>query len=312
MKKIKSVMLVALSVMTMGAFVACGNSDSEQNEKSETRVVSTLKGEVEIPIDPQRIVDISGSSEELIIAGYTPVGTANIDSYETDRVPSYMKDKLGDAKVVGHSMMDTMDIEAILACNPDLIIMSQRQEKIYDQLKDIAPTVMMKDYANDWRDKLVDVSKVFDKEEVANKWLADYDKKAEELGKEVIKKNGEKTYLPVLSTTGSFMVFTDAGMGTIVNEDMKLARPTNMPAQDSITLPTVTMEGLTDIDSDHIIVIATESDKKDLASSTVWPEIRAVKEGNVTILDASPYFTQIYNPIGKEMLLESIKDQLIK
>ena len=46
-----------------------------------------------------------------------------------------MKDQLGDAKVVGHSMMETADIEAILACEPDLIIMAPRQEKIYDRIK---------------------------------------------------------------------------------------------------------------------------------------------------------------------------------
>ena len=60
-----------------------------------------------------------------------------------------------------------------------------------------------------------------------------------------------------------------------------------MPEQDSITLPTVTMEGLSEIDADHIIVIATESDKADLEASSVWSQIRAVKDGNVTILDAS-------------------------
>lgn len=312
MKKIKSLMLVALSVITMGTFVACGSNGSNESNKSETRVVSTVKGDVEIPVNPERIVDISGSSEELLILGYKPVGTANVDSYDINVVPSYIADKLGDVKVVGHSMMDTMDIEAIIACDPDLIIMSERQEKIYDQLKQIAPVVMIKDYANDWRNKLINVSKLFEKEDVANQWLTDYDKKAEALGKEVIAKNGEQTYLPVLSTSGSFMVFSDAGIGTVINDDMKLARPENMPPQDGITLPTVTMEGLSEIDADNIIVIATESDKKDLENSTVWPEIRAVKEGNVIILDAIPYFTQVYNPIGKEMLLESIKNELVK
>lgn len=72
------------------------------------------------------------------------------------------------------------------------------------------------------------------------------------------------------------------------------------------------MEGLTEIDADHIIVIATESDKADLEKSTVWKEIRAVKDGNATILDASPYFSQAYNPIGRELLLQSIKDEVVK
>lgn len=209
-------------------------------------------------------------------------------------------------------MMDTMDVESILSTNPDLIIMSERQEKIYDQLKEIAPVVMIKDYANDWRQKLTDVSKIFDEEDLAKKWLASYDEKAKKLGEEIKAKNGNQTYLPLLSTSGQFMVFSNAGIGSIMYDDMGLAKPANMPKQDSITLPTITMEGLTKIDADHIAVIATEADKKDLAKSKVWNNTRAVKEGNVTILDASPYFTQGYNPIGREMLLESLKNELTK
>lgn len=312
MKKIKSLLLVTVMMLSFGIFAGCSNNDTESKSENETRTVSSVKGDVEIPADPKRIVDISGSSEELIILGETPVGTANVDSYDTTKVPSYIKDKLGDAKVVGHSMMDTMDVESILSTNPDLIIMSERQEKIYDQLKEIAPVVMIKDYANDWRQKLTDVSKIFDEEDLAKKWLASYDEKAKKLGEEIKAKNGNQTYLPLLSTSGQFMVFSNAGIGSIMYDDMGLAKPANMPKQDSITLPTVTMEGLTKIDADHIAVIATEADKKDLAKSKVWNNTRAVKEGNVTILDASPYFTQGYNPIGREMLLESLKNELTK
>ena len=224
-----------------------------------------------------------------------------------------MKDQLGDAKVVGHSMMETADIEAILACEPDLIIMAPRQEKIYDELKEIAPTVMLEDQSNDWEAKLKDVAKLFGQEDEAQAWLDDYYAKAEKLGKEIKEANGEDTtYLTVLASSGSFMVFTEGGIGTVLKDDMKLPQPANMPEQDSITLPTVTMEGLSEIDADHIIVIATESDKADLEASSVWSQIRAVKEGNVTILDASPYFSQAYNPIGRELILESVKDSVIE
>lgn len=312
MKKLKSLILIALSVASMGVFVACGDTTKSDNKEAEKRTVATLKGDVEIPTNPQRIVDISGGSEDLAILEYTPVGTANIDSYDTTKVPSYMSDKFKDTKVVGHSMMETMDMEAILSCNPDLIIMSQRQEKIYDQLKDIAPTVMIKDYANDWRDRLTDIGKLFEKEDVAKTWLENYDKKAKELGKEIIAKKGNKTYLPVLASPGNFFVFTDAGIGSILYDDMKLAKPKNMPKQDGISLPQVTMEGLTGIDADNIVVIADESNKKDLKASKVWSQIRAVKNGNVVMLNTSPYFTQVYNPIGKELILESIKNELVK
>ena len=311
MKKLKSLVVLALALTTFG-LIGCSSNDATK-ESSETRVVETAKGEVEIPANHKKIVDISGSSEELVLLGHNVVGTSNVDSYDTSNVPSYMKDKLGDAKVVGHSMMETADVEAILACEPDLIIMSTRQEQIYDELKEIAPTVMLEDQSNDWEDKLEDIAELFGQEDEAQKWLDAYYAKAEKLGKEIKKANGEDTtYLTVLASSGSFMVFSEGGIGTVLKDDMKLPQPVNMPEQDSITLPTVTMEGLSEIDADHIIVIATESDKADLEASSVWSQIRAVKDGNVTILDASPYFSQAYNPIGRELILESVKDAVIK
>ncbi len=313
MKRLKSLVLLGVTVATLGLVTGCSGSNSETSQKEETRVVQSVKGDVEIPADPKRIVDISGSSEELVLLGHTPVATANVDSYETDKVPSYIEDKLGDAKVVGHSMMDTMDIEAILQAEPDLIIMAPRQEKIYDQLKEIAPVVMLEDQSNNWEAKFTDVAKLFGQEDEAQKWLDNYYAKAKKLGDEIKSANGEDTtYLTVLASSGQFMVFTEGGIGTILKEDMGLPQPSNMPKQDSITLPTVTMEGLTEIDPDHIIVIATESDKADLEKSSVWKEMRAVKDGNVTILNASPYFSQAYNPIGRELLLQSIKDEVVK
>ena len=316
MKRLKALVALSLTIATLGIATGCsGSSNNEENNKSETRIVETAKGEVEIPANPQRIVDISGNSEELVVLGYTPVGTSNVDSYNTDSVPAYVQEELGNAKVVGHSMMDTADIEAILGLNPDLIIMAPRQEKIYDQLKEIAPVVMLDDEYNDWEAKLMDVADIFDKEEEAQAWLDTYYAKAETIGKEIKTARGEDETYAVLSTdlaNGQFYAFTNAGLGTVLKEDLDLKQPENMPGQDSIELPKVTMEGLAEIDADNLIIIGSESDKAELENSSVWNQIRAVKEGNVTILDASPYFSQPYNPIGRLLILDTIKDELVK
>lgn len=312
MKGFKRLAVLGIAVLTVGMLAGCSSSKNNESNNGEKRVVQSVKGEVEIPTNPQRIVDISGISEELVLLGHTPVATANVDSYKTDQVPSYMADKLKDTKIVGHSMMDTADIEGILSVNPDLIIMSPRQEKIYDQLAEIAPVVMINDNSNDWEAKFKEIAKLFNQEDEAQKWLDDYYKKAKEVGNEIKKANGDETYLTVLAASGQFMVFTEGGIGTILKDDMGLPQPSKMPKQDSITLPTVTLEGLTEIDADHIIVLGTESDKANLESSSVWKEMRAVKDGNVTMLDVSPYFTQAYNPMGRELLLQSIKDELVK
>ncbi len=114
MKIKRMVGFVALAIISFGIFSGCSKNAEEVKEKPVTKVVSTVKGNVTIPTDPKRIVDISGSSEELLILNHTPVGTANADSYKTTEKPSYLKDKLSSTKLVGFSMMDTMDMEAIL------------------------------------------------------------------------------------------------------------------------------------------------------------------------------------------------------
>ena len=85
-------------------------------------------------------------------------------------------------------------------------------------------------------------------------------------------------------------------MGTVLSEDMGLKQPEKIPAQDSIELPKVTLEGLDEIDADNIVLIGSDSDKAELENNSVWNEIDAVKEGNVTFLNNSPYFSQPYNP----------------
>ncbi|QJA09789.1 ABC transporter substrate-binding protein [Romboutsia sp. CE17] len=316
MRKRKLITLLTVATMSIGILTGCSNNKNDSNNASEeTRIVNSAKGEVEIPANPERIVDISGNSEELVVLGYTPVGTSNVDSYNTDSVPAYVQEELGNAKVVGHSMMDTADIESILGLNPDLIIMAPRQEKIYDQLKEIAPVVMLDDEYNDWEAKLMDVADIFDKEEEAQAWLDTYYAKAETIGKEIKTARGEDETYAVLSTdlaNGQFYAFTNAGLGTVLKEDLDLKQPENMPGQDSIELPKVTMEGLAEIDADNLIIIGSESDKAELENSSVWNQIRAVKEGNVIFLNQSPHFSQAYNPIGRLLELDTIKEELVK
>ena len=64
-------------------------------------------------------------------------------------------------------MQETMDIEAVMNLKPDLIVISTVQEKMYDQLSEIAPTVMVKLEALNWKDDVKSLGKLFNKEDVA-------------------------------------------------------------------------------------------------------------------------------------------------
>ncbi|MDO5516650.1 MAG: iron-hydroxamate ABC transporter substrate-binding protein [Clostridium sp.] len=312
MKK-KLLKILAVSCMAVMMFTGCGvNSSSSDNKKEIEKVtVTDVRGDVEIPANPERIVDLSGNSDILSILGYKVVGTANSDAYDYTKFPSYLEDTLKGAEILGYSMQDTMDVEAVMNLNPDLIIISTVQEKMYDSLSEIAPTVMIQLEALNWKEDVRAFAKVFGKEDIADEWIANYEEKAIEAGNKIKAEYGDDTtYLSFLASGGQFFIFDGAGFGNVLYEDMKLAKPEGMPEQSDISLPVVTYEGLASIKADYIFLIATSEDLAQLESNAIWNSLPAVKEGHVVVLESSPYFNQGYSPIGREKLVDEIGGML--
>lgn len=311
--KNKVLKAIVATCMTAMMFVGCASNGTANEDKTteNTVTVTDVRGDVEIPADPQRIVDLSGNSDILSILGYDVVGTANSDAYDYTKFPSYLEETLKGAEILGYSMQDTMDVEAVMNLNPDLIVISTVQEKMYDALSEIAPTVMIQLEALNWKDDVRALGKVFGKEDVANEWIANYEAKAKEAGDKIKAEYGEDTtYLSFLASGGQFFIFDGAGFGDVLYNDMGLAKPAGMPEQTDISLPVVTYEGLAAIQSDYIFVIATDEDLAQLEANSIWNNLPAVKNGNVVVLESSPYFNQGYSSIGREILVDEIGDML--
>ena len=311
--KNKVLKAIVATCMTAMMFVGCASNGTANEDKTteNTVTVTDVRGDVEIPADPQRIVDLSGNSDILSILGYDVVGTANSDAYDYTKFPSYLEDTLSGAEILGYSMQDTMDVEAVMNLNPALIVISTVQEKMYDALSEIAPTVMIQLEALNWKDDVRALAKVFNKEDVANEWIANYENKAKEAGDKIKAEYGEDTtYLSFLASGGQFFIFDGAGFGDVLYNDMGLAKPAGMPEQTDISLPVVTYEGLAAIQSDYIFVIATDEDLAQLEANSIWNNLPAVKNGNVVVLESSPYFNQGYSSIGREILVDEIGDML--
>lgn len=311
----KHILLIMSIFILAFAFVGCGSNtaNEEQNTEGqkETRIVTDVKGEVEIPLHPERIVDISGASDILSLLGYDVIGTANSDGYDYTKFPNYLEDVLGHAQILGYSMLAEMDVEAIIGLNPDLIVISTVQEKMYDQLSKVAPVVMIEMKQVDWKEDFMHVAKVFGEEEKATQWIDSYLAKAQEVGERIKETYGaDNSYLSFLASSGSLFIFDSAGLGTIFYDDMGLNKPQGMPQQENVSLPVVTFEGLAEIDADYIFAIGTDADLAQLTESSIWNGMEAVKNGNVVILPASPYFNQGYSPIGRLAFVEEVESLL--
>lgn len=311
----KSLLLLMSTFALMFGLVGCSSSDQtveeNTNETVEMVTVTDVKGEVEIPANPQRIVDLSGASDILSLLGYDVIGTANSDGYDYTKLPTYLEDVLGDAQILGYSMLAEMDVEAIIALNPDLIVISTVQEQMYDQLSKIAPVVMIEMKQVDWKEDFMHVAKVFGKEEIATEWINNYLAKAAEVGAQIKETYGaDSSYLSFLASAGSLFIFDQAGLGSILYNDMGLAKPEGMPEQVDISLPVVTLEGLAEINADYIFAVGTDEDLATLTASSIWNNTEAVKAGNVVTLPASPYFNQGYSPIGRLVFVEEVQSLL--
>lgn len=163
MKNFKMALLAMVLVVTSVLFAACSNKEEEKkaDAKTEERTVKHAKGEIKIPANPKKIADLSGSTEELLIFGMKPVITANTSQ---EKIDAHIEKKLKDVKPVGSAWGDKINIEAVAAAKPDLILVNNRQEKIYDQLSKIAPTVMLNTPLDQWRPKFEEVGQIFGKE----------------------------------------------------------------------------------------------------------------------------------------------------
>lgn len=308
----KTIGMLCMLLVTLG-FVSGCQSRQEASSSDKTITVRDTKGEVEIPAEPKRIVDLSGNSDILSLLGYSVAGTANSDAYDYTQLPTYLQEPLQGAKILGYSMQDTMDIEGILELHPDLIIISGVQEKMYEQLKKIAPTLMVELAQTDWRQDVNTFARMLQQEDRAASWLKSYDEKAKKAGAAVRKANGEDTtYLALLASGGQLFVFDAAGIGSVLYEDMGLKKPANMPRQDSISLPVISYEGLADLDADHLIVVGTDADMKALKKNSIYKSMQAVKNNRVLELPSSPYFNIGYSSIGRDVFLDEVQSLLVK
>lgn len=309
---LKTTFICFFAVLIVGCTSSNNNSNDNNSTNNKSVEMITVKdsiGDVQIPKNPKRIVDLSGNSDILSILGYSVVGTANSDAYDYTKFPSYLEETLKDAKILGYSMQDTVDIEGVLNLNPDLIIISKTQEKMYEQLKSIAPTIMIELEQIDWKKDILKVASILNKEDAANKWLENYESNAKQKGNEIKEKYGnETTYLSILASGGQIFVFDSAGVGGILYEDMGLNKPAKLPVQDTISLPVVSYEGLLEIDSDYIILIGTDEDINALKQSPIYNNLNAVKNNNVIELPSSPYFNMVYSSIGRDLFVNQFVD----
>jgi iron complex transport system substrate-binding protein len=269
--------------------------------------ITHAMGTTEVPDDPQRIVILTNEGTEALLAvGITPVGA--VRSWLGDPWYGHIDERMQGVEVVGEE--SAVNLELIAALEPDLIIGNKtRQEKIYDQLSAIAPTVMSERLRGDWKVNFALYTTAAGKGAEGEAVLADYDARVAALREALGEQTSEEISL-VRFMAGLTRIYYNDTFAGIILDQIGFARPA---AQDLAEFADdVTKERIPEMEGDRLFYYTYETgDGGGVAQAAqwtdepLWQSLEVVKSGKANAVDDAVWNTA-GGVLAANLLLEDI------
>lgn len=276
---------VALIVLLL-ALTACGsNTDTGQSDSTNSPsslVVEHAMGKTEVPEDPKRVVILTNEGTEALLAlGIKPVGA--VKSWLGDPWYDHIADRMKDVEVVGTE--SDINLEAIAALKPDLIIGNKlRQEKWYDHLSQIAPTVFSETLRGDWKINFELYAKAVNREEKGKELMNAFDQRIEEirnkLGDQLNREISIVRFMP-----GNARIYYKDSFSGVILEQIGFKRPPSHDKQEFAE--EVTKERIPDMEGDVLFYFTYETGdgeavktEEEWTGNPLWKNLQVVKNGN--------------------------------
>lgn len=161
--------ITGLSLVLAVILASCANKSPANLSREGTRLIEHAAGETPVPENPKRVVTLDyGALESAIALDIKPVAT--ILNGNLSEQPTYLRPHLEGVQSLGFG--NQANLEKIARLNPDLIIGCECYSGgVYQQLSQIAPTVLTEDVAQQWRENFLFYGEVFGKPEQAQATL---------------------------------------------------------------------------------------------------------------------------------------------
>lgn len=215
-----AVLTAAVAVSSL-ALAGCTAAEEDASSDVPTRTVQTEQGAVEIPADPQRVVVLN-----YALAGYlydldVPVVATVPEDADADG--EYSPFWADEAEADGTEFLpwspDGFDLESILEQEPDLILAGglglpgAQAVEAYDQLSDIAATVVVSGSLATWQEQFSFIADdVFGKSDAYDAFAADYQARVEEVAAAITVPPGPFAVLTVTADGTAYALLHDAGL----------------------------------------------------------------------------------------------------
>jgi len=273
------------------------------------RVIKHAMGETTLTGTPERVVILTNEGTEALLAvGITPIGA--VQSWIGDPWYDHIKNEMQEVTVVGDELQP--NIEMIASLKPDLIIGNKvRQEKIYEQLNQIAPTVFAEDLGGDWKINFKLYMDAVNKTEEGDKAMAEFDKRVAEVKAKIGDKANTKVSVARFSASQVRIYQKQTFSGVLLN-DLGFARPESQDKDSFIEV--MTKETIPSMDGDVLFYFVTEAAGKTDAAKVVeeWMNDPLFKKLNVVQNDKVVQVDEaIWNTAGGYKAANLLLDEIV-
>ncbi|MFN3601804.1 MAG: ABC transporter substrate-binding protein [Dietzia sp.] len=324
-------MVSATLAVTLAALAACSPGGGAAGDgggiagAEGTRTVSTPKGEVAVPADPQRVVVLN-----YALAGYlyeldVPV-VATIPE-DASQARGEFSEMWGEAPAEDGTEFlpwsaDGFDLEAILETDPDLIVAGGwgfphfQADEAYDDLSAIAPTVLVDMAFSDWQDQAEFLAvDVFGKPGAFEGMVENYEARVGEVAGSIEVPDQPTSFISVTADGTPYLLFENSGLPLMFGElgfgtDELVARNDLQPYQPGGDMAELSTEQLGRIvDSRSVFVMGFNAETTSvsrLAQEPAWRNLPAFVEGNAFDL---PYWAVRHDYDEALALLDLVEEE---
>lgn len=269
-----------------------------------------MKGEHTLTEKPKVIAVLDVKfADQLIALGEKPAGS--VIAGTKDEFPEYLSAQMDGVKFLG--TRDEPNLEAIVALNPDLILMTDFQEEAYESVSKIAPTIVL-DFYEDWRDTLATMGTITGKQAEAEAVKKSYEDKIAGLREQLSAKLGDETVALIRPRPEGIRVHgPEHRTGSILYEDLGLNAPAFVQAIKDDTSVEISMETVADIGADHYFLLSDDLFAKEaeaLASSAVWKSVEAVKNNRAYEVNSTLWIAY-YGPLAINIIVDQAAEALL-
>jgi iron complex transport system substrate-binding protein len=249
----------------------------------EVRIVKHAMGETELKGSPKKVVILTNEGiEALVTLGVKPVGA--VKAFTGNPWYEHMKADLEGVTVVGDELQP--NVEAIAALKPDLIIGNKlRHEKIYEQLKAIAPTVFAETLRGEWKTNFKLYAEAVNKKAEGDKVVAAFDQRIEDFKKNAGDKLKQKVSVARFMPGKTRIYNTETFTGVIFKQ-IGIARPDTVVNAKNTFADEITKERLPELDSDILFYFTYDTGdgkgnktEEEWTNDPLWKSLNVVKNG---------------------------------